>query len=153
MRSSALAAELLQAVGQLRRQLIRHTGRPWVTTGGGGGLPTAQGELIRVVRRQPGISVAAAAAELGVAANTVSTLVGTLVEAGLLRREPDPGDRRVARLQLTDDAARQVARWRDQRSAVLTGALDRLPAPEREALAAALPALARLATDLREEQP
>src|SRR5581483_8164776 len=98
--TSVLSEELLEALGQLRRETRRRVGRPWPMQS----LTGAQVELLRVVRREPGISVAAAARGLGVAANTVSTLVGTLVSAHMVRREADPQDRRVARLYLTSSA-------------------------------------------------
>src|SRR5581483_3849085 len=95
--TSVLSEELLEALGQVRRETRRRVGRPWPMQA----LSGAQVELVRVVRREPGISVAAAARELGVAANTVSTLVGSLVATGMVRREADPADRRIARLHLT----------------------------------------------------
>jgi len=106
--------------------------------------------LLRVVRRQPGVSVAAAAAELGVAGNTVSTLVRQLREMGLLKRDPDSRDRRVGRLALTDSARRRLSNWRDHRAASLAEALDKLEPAEREAVDVALPILARLADLLTE---
>ena len=142
-----VTSELIETIGLLRRHLRRRTHRPWSE----GAVSTAQAELIRLVRRQPGVSVATAAAELGVAANTVSTLVRSLVAAGLLHRSADPADRRVARLDLTPSTRRRVERWRDERAAVLGAAIDRLGAEERARLAAAVPVLARLAADLRPE--
>jgi DNA-binding MarR family transcriptional regulator len=96
--------------------------------------------------------VAGAAAELGVAPNTVSTLVGTLSAAGMVRRDPDPGDRRAARLNLTDTARRRLDRWRDEHVAVVAAAIRALDGADRRAVAAALPALNRLADRLRPEE-
>ena len=47
--------------------------------------------------------MADAAAELGVAPNTVSTLVRQLADAGVLERVRDSADGRVVRLRLTPD--------------------------------------------------
>jgi DNA-binding MarR family transcriptional regulator len=140
----ALAEELFAAIGQLRRQVRRHAGRPWPVADVSG----AQIELIRLVRRQPGTSVTDAAAELGLAANTVSTLVSQLVTAGVLKRKPDQNDRRVARLALTATAQRRVDRWRDQRDAVLAEALAGLSRDDRAALGRAAGIMARLSADL-----
>jgi DNA-binding MarR family transcriptional regulator len=142
---SDLAEQLLEALGLIRRQARRRVGRPWPLES----LTNAQLELVRVVRREPGISVAAAAGELGVAANTVSTLVGSLVENGTLHREPDAQDRRIARLQLTDKSRVRVDRWRDERVAVLSDVLAGLDDADRTAIEGALPALGRLADQLR----
>ena len=60
-------------------------------------LTGAQLDLVRLVGRRPAVSVAQAAAELRLAANTVSTLVRQLTDAGLLLRRVDPVDRRIAR--------------------------------------------------------
>ena len=107
-------------------------------------LPEAQRELLLVVSTCPGIGVAAAAAELGLAGNSVSTLVNALVEAGLLRRETDPADRRAARLMLTEAASERLRRWREARGELLGTALDQTEPADRSAIEAALPALRRL---------
>ena len=90
---TALAEQLYAAVGLLRRHARRIGGRPF------GDPPTApttaQLELIRLVRRNPDLSVADAAAELGLAPNTVSTLVRQLADAGVLERVRDSADGRV----------------------------------------------------------
>jgi DNA-binding MarR family transcriptional regulator len=82
---------------------------------------------------------------LGLAPNTVSTLVGVLTEQGLLLRTPSPEDRRVAQLTLTTAAQAHLEAWRERRSAVLVLALRQLDATELDAVAAAVPALRRLA--------
>lgn len=146
--SLELADELLAAVGSLRRQARRSAGRPWPAELVSG----AQSELVRLVRRQPGISVAEAATELGLAANTVSTLVRQLVESGLLVRAADSQDRRVARLRLTDRARGRVEHWREQRASAVARAVARLPADDRAALAAAAPVLSRLAALMAQER-
>lgn len=138
---AVLAGRLVGATGLLRRRIRRGAGRPWPAAE----LTEAQTELLRHVRRNPGTSVTDAAAALGLAANTVSTLVGRLVELGLMRREADPGDRRVARLTLTADALATVRAWRDRRGALVAVALGELDAADRAAIATALPALERLA--------
>jgi DNA-binding MarR family transcriptional regulator len=142
----AVAAELLESLGRIRRQARRRLGRP----GPLASLSTAQLELVRVVRRAPGISVGLAAAELGVAANTVSTLVGALQQADIVRRGADPEDRRTARLYLTPAAKRRVERWRDERAAVVADAIGTLSERDRRAIVAALPALAAVAAAMGE---
>jgi DNA-binding MarR family transcriptional regulator len=145
--NGTLADALLDAVGLLRRQVRRSAGRPFP----GGNLTGAHGELMRTVRRRPGISITEAAADLGLAANTVSTLVAHLVGQELLTRTADPADRRVGRLELTEPARRRVGQWREHRAGLTARALARLDAADRDTLAAALPGLARLAELIREE--
>ncbi|MCW0212156.1 MAG: MarR family transcriptional regulator [Pseudonocardia sp.] len=107
-------------------------------------LRGAQVELLQLVEAEPGIGVAASAQALHLAGNSVSTLVNQLVGAGYLLRGTDPADRRAARLHLTDAATERLTRWRSSRRELVGDALDRLPAAEVDALAAALPALHHL---------
>ncbi|MFG3280894.1 MarR family winged helix-turn-helix transcriptional regulator [Streptomyces sp. NPDC048111] len=114
-------------------------------------LRGAQVELLRLVVARPGIGVSAAAKELHLAANSVSTLVNQLVRDGFLRRETDPGDRRSARLHATRAAEDRLGDWQRRRAALVREQVARLDAADRAALAAALPALRRLADHLHEE--
>nr|WP_116113481.1 MULTISPECIES: MarR family winged helix-turn-helix transcriptional regulator [Amycolatopsis] len=113
-------------------------------------LRPAQIELLRVVEKHPGIGVAAAARALHLAGNSVSSLVNQLVDAGLLDRRIDPGDRRAARLELTGPARDRLANWRRTRTEFVTSAIACLPAGDRDALEAALPALDRLIAAIQE---
>jgi DNA-binding MarR family transcriptional regulator len=138
--SDEVVTELMRVTASMRRFARRSV----VASLGYPPLPEAQRELLFVVETHPGIGVAGAAAELGLAGNPVSTLVNTLVEGGLLRRETDPADRRAAKLMLTTAATQRLARWRRARSELLGRALDRTDAKDRAAIEAALPALRRL---------
>jgi DNA-binding MarR family transcriptional regulator len=100
---------------------------------------------------QPSVRVLDAASALGVAPNTVSTLVGRLTAAGLLERHVDPEDARAARLFLTPAARRRFADWRDRRQGVIGEAFRSLSQKERLALAAAIPTLRRLVDHLEAE--
>jgi DNA-binding MarR family transcriptional regulator len=142
-----LAGELFTAVGQFRRQVRRSGGRPVIGTG----LPESQAELLRLVGRQPDISVRQAATELGLAANTASTLVSRLSADGLLVRTADPNDRRVGRLRLTESAQRIADGSRAARRAALASVLDRLDTDQIDRLADGLAVLADVTRLLREE--
>lgn len=113
-------------------------------------LRGAQAELLRVVTERPGIGVSAAAKELYLAANSVSTLVNQLVKAGLLRREADPRDGRVAMLYPTPACRERLRSWDARRTALFHARVRTLAAEDQAALAAALPALRRLAQSLRD---
>ena len=99
-----LADELLAAMGARRRSGRRRAGRPEELSQ----LTGSQLELVRLLRRRPGISVNEVAHELNLAPNTVSTLVRQLVDAGFVVRRCQEADRRVARLDLAEDLGR---RW------------------------------------------
>jgi DNA-binding MarR family transcriptional regulator len=115
-------------------------------------LPPAQVEVLQVVEEHPGTGISAAARVLHLADNSVSGLVNQLVGAGLLRRDTDRHDRRVARLHLTPAAAARLASWRSGRAELVGSGLARLERADREAIAQALPALRRLADLLVEEE-
>jgi DNA-binding MarR family transcriptional regulator len=135
------AEELLGSISALRRALRRRPGRPRELSE----LTGSELELVRLVRRRPASSVAEAARELGLASNTVSTLVGRLTASGVLVRSVDETDRRTARLDLSPAVRRRVEDWRDRRTETLDGALAHLSPEEQRALEAALPVLGRLA--------
>ena len=145
--STDLAVELFATVGRFRRQVRRCGGALPIGTG----LPESQAELLRLVGRQPGISVRHAAAELGLAANTASTLVSRLSADGLLVRTVDPDDRRVGRLRLTESSQRMADESRASRRAALGAVLERLDADQIERLTDGLAVLANVTRLLREE--
>jgi len=142
-----LASELTAALGGVRRRLRRGARAAL----GGEPFTGAQVELLRLVEAQPGVGVRDAAAALHLAANTVSTLVGGLVAAGLLERRADPDDRRVARLALTPAATLRIRRWRDERDRLLAAALESLEPEDRAALRASVPALERVVEALERD--
>lgn len=115
-------------------------------------LRGAQIELLHVVSDRPGIGVTAAARHLHLADNSVSTLVNQLVANGMLLREPDPVDRRAARLQVTEEARERMARWRERRASLVGAVFGELTDADRAAVEAALPALRRMLERL-EERP
>jgi DNA-binding MarR family transcriptional regulator len=143
---TALAADLISATSGIRRALRRRVGR----AGGISELSEAQRELVRVVRRRPGLRVGEAAAELHLAPNTVSTLVTNLCALGWLQRETDPEDGRSALLFLTPVAEARVTEWRDRRMAVLSDALCALGPDGQAAIGRAMPALQWLVERLEE---
>ena len=146
--STDLTAELLATAGRFRRQVRRSGGGPRI----GSGLPESQAELLRLVGRQPDIAVRHAAAELGLAPNTASTLVSRLCADGLLVRTVDPDDRRVGRLRLTESAQRVADESRAFRRAALGAVLSRLEPDQRERLHDGLTVLAEVTRLLHEEE-
>lgn len=145
---TVLAGELMRVTAGMRRVVRRRLARSVDVPP----LPATQVELLIVVEQEPGIGVAAAAGVLHLADNSVSGLVNVLVEAGHLRRETDPADRRAAKLFLTPAAERRLTVWRAARAELVGSALERVSAADRDALAAALPALRRLLAELEEER-
>lgn len=143
-----LAGELFGVVGRFRRQLRRCTGGGFDRTG----LTQSQAELLRLVGRRPDISVREAADELGLAANTASTLVSRLAAENLLTRTADSADRRVSRLRLTDAAQEIADRSRRARRAALAGALETLDSAQIDDLTKGLAVIAELTRLLQEDR-
>jgi DNA-binding MarR family transcriptional regulator len=141
---TGLAEELLGALSTVRRAALKNAAKPVELTS----LTGAQLELVRLVRRRPGVSVAEAAAALRLAPNTVSTLVRALTDKGVMTRFVDPADRRVARLDLDPGVRRKVHAWRDRRAEAVAAAALRLSPDERAWLGPAARLLARLAEEL-----
>ncbi|MDX3225634.1 MarR family winged helix-turn-helix transcriptional regulator [Streptomyces sp. ME19-01-6] len=75
----------------------------------------------------------------------ITQLVTRLERDGLVERRPDPSDGRAVLVHITE-AGRQIGRSRhEDRTRHLAPLLSRLTAEQRQAIADALPALARLA--------
>ncbi len=142
---TALADALLSTLGSIRRS-GRLVGRPSAFSG----LTGAQLDLVRLVARRPGVSVAEAAEGLRVAANTVSTLVRQLTDAGLIIRRVDGADRRVARLELTAEMRVEAGSFRDRRVALLAEAIGELPPSDRRRIADGAEVLRKVAERLPE---
>ncbi|GAA1313713.1 hypothetical protein GCM10009610_34230 [Pseudonocardia xinjiangensis] len=141
----AVSEALMPAVGALRR-LLRRAAGPMPN---GDSLSTSQREVLAVVGRRPGSPVADIAEELGLAPNSVSTIVTQLVGTGMVVRATDPHARRVGRLTLTQRAQERLSRLRERRRGVLHEALDRLTPEQVADLAAGIDALGALAEELR----
>ena len=137
----AFAAGLLTAISAVHRTTRRAVRHASPTEP----LPTAWSELLRLTVSRPGISVAEAARELRLAPNTVSTIVGALAAQGLITRGRSRADGRTVRLNATNKARQRLRQWRDLRAELAAHALAGLPAGDRDALSAAIPALMRLA--------
>nr|WP_156622916.1 MarR family transcriptional regulator [Mycobacterium sp. 1164966.3] len=141
-----LVSDVFGVVGRFRRQLRRSAGRGFDSTR----LSESQSELLWLVGRRPGISVSAAAAELGLVPNTASTLVSKLVANGLLVRTVGEADRRTCQLRLAEPAQQVVDASRATRRAVLSEVLDELDDAQIETLTRGLEVLDTMIRRLQE---
>jgi DNA-binding MarR family transcriptional regulator len=138
--------EMFGVVGRFRRQLRRSAGRGLDSTR----LSESQSELLWLVGRQPGISVSAAAAELGLVPNTASTLVSKLVANGLLIRTVGETDRRVGQLRLAERTQQIIDASRAARRALLSEVLGELDDDQIGSLTKGLEILDTMARLLQE---
>jgi DNA-binding MarR family transcriptional regulator len=81
----------------------------------------------------------------GVTQPAMTQLVARLQDAGLVDRAADPDDGRVVQVRITAEGKAVLAGRRAVRAERVAGLLDRLSPDERDALAAALPAMDALA--------
>lgn len=143
-----LAAEVFGVTRRFRRQLRRSAGRGFDSAG----LTEAQAELLWLVGRRPGISVRAAAAELGQVPNTTSTLVSKLVNSGLLIRTVDETDRRACQLRLAEPTQQTVDASRAARRVLLSDVLDELDNDQIDSLTKWLEVLNTVTRKLQEHR-
>jgi DNA-binding MarR family transcriptional regulator len=130
-------ARLRAAIGKLSRRL-----RP--TVAGSGLTPSQTSVLFSVVRRGPvGLSELAVLESLN--PTMLSRITAQLCDAGLIRRLPDPGDRRAALVQGTAAGRRIRERIHKERTQALGAYMAGLSKKQRETLWEALPVLEELA--------
>ncbi|GAA1170402.1 DNA-binding MarR family transcriptional regulator [Kitasatospora gansuensis] len=105
--------------------------RSFAVVAGSQGLTLIQGKLLSLLSRP--MPMRALAELLGCDASNVTGLVDRLEARGLLRREPDPADRRVKTVLLTPEGEAAVRRIRAE---IITGlpGLAQLAAAERRSL-------------------
>lgn len=110
-------------------------------------VPPAQLRVLTIVAGSRHTNMSRLAESLDVVPSSASRLCDRLEATGLLRRVPDPRDRREVRLLLTPAARRLLEELRERRRRALAEVLDRMPAPARQELARALAAFAEAAGD------
>jgi MarR family transcriptional regulator, transcriptional regulator for hemolysin len=87
------------------------------------------------------------ARRLGVDGATLVTTLDRLVAGGLVRRDAEPGDRRVKRIALTPHGGAVAGQVRAAAAALRRATVERLDAPAMAAAAAVLEELQRLLED------
>jgi DNA-binding MarR family transcriptional regulator len=133
-----LAVEVREAVSRLARRLRQE--RPPHELG-----LTSLSVLSRLCRLGPAGPSALAAAE-NVQPQSMTRALATLVERGLVAREPHPSDRRQTVISITDAGRAVLDEDRSRRDAWLAGVIaDRLTPVEREFLLASAKLLEVLA--------
>lgn len=96
--------------------------------------PNAYG-LLLWLRRSGAIRLTDLAARLGVGKGTLSRQIHSLETLGLVRRDPDPSDRRAAQLSLTEEGQRRFDAARAPRLGQIRRALQSWPQQDVEELA------------------
>ncbi|MBY4212055.1 MarR family transcriptional regulator [Rhodococcus fascians] len=134
------ATELGRQLGPLRRSLLRATRDVAQLPD----IADSHIEVMRALAAEPSMSPGRLATRLNLARSTVSNLIRAMVDAGLVERSITAGDLRGATLTASPKAVKLLAEYDAASSRVLADALDELSQHNREAIAAALPALAEI---------
>jgi DNA-binding MarR family transcriptional regulator len=140
--AASLATDLERIVG-LFRSLVPPSG----------GLSLTAAVTLATLERAGPQRLTVLSAREGVTQPAMTQLITRLEDAGLARREASPDDGRVVMVAITDEGRATLAARRAVRSERLGVILDELSPGHRDALAAALPALAALASVPRRDDP
>ena len=137
------AARLRAVVGKMSRRLN--------ATARGAGLTTSQLSALGVVARSGPLGISELAEIEHMNPTMLSRVVGALVDAGLVRRRPDPDDRRAGVVEVTANGRRTHDRLRAERGRILADGLAALDADQRSTIESALPALEALVAAMRRD--
>jgi DNA-binding MarR family transcriptional regulator len=134
--AAELAAELSLTIGRLLRMARRHSA--------GRGLPRPLVSVLAALEAEGPLCPSELAAAEGVTRASITPVLARGEQLGLLARKPHPDDHRQHYVELTRRGRATLARERESKSAWLAKRLAQLPAADRAAIEAALPALRRI---------
>ena len=133
--AGGLPARLRLVVTRLARRLRQQ--------GDTAASPTQLSALSTIERDGP-VTLGEVAAVERVQPPTITAAVGRLERRGLVRRDVDPGDRRIARVEVTAQGRRLLEQSRSRKTAYLERTLAGLDPDERETLERAAAILEQL---------
>jgi DNA-binding MarR family transcriptional regulator len=141
--SISLEASLIATVAPVMRHLVAHARRrrAWSE------LTYQQYNVLRMIDTMGPQPQAEVARRLMVTAPVVTRLASALVDASLVERHADPGDRRAVLLELTPTGRRRARAMRRDLLAAARELLEPLPEERRAAVGAALEELQVLLPD------
>jgi DNA-binding MarR family transcriptional regulator len=144
-RATPTGVEVDPEVGDRLRTVVAKISRRLNALARGSGLTPSQLSVLGVVARRGPIRLSELAEGEALNPTMLSRVVAALDDAGLVRRRPDPDDRRAGLLEVTASGRRTHERLRAERGRILTAGLRALDARDIAAVEAALPALEILA--------
>jgi len=137
---ASVASRLGMSVMRLERKLRQRSA---------GGITASQYAALVTISKKGELTLGELAAAEGVAPPSMTRIAANLEQAGLLERRPDPLDRRVARVAVSEKGVELLAEARSLRALYLNERLGELTAQEVEVLGQAAELLIRLACDPR----
>jgi len=130
-----LADGLRLTIGRLARRLRQQSL---------GNMTPSQRSVLASLDRSGPLRIGELARVENISPASISGIVGRLEDRGLVTRRNDPADARSTIVEATSEATASLERARQERTAFLLKAIERLDDPRRAALADALPVLDRL---------
>lgn len=130
-----MGQEIAESLGVLLRRTTRTQLHRRLTEGMGEALDETTYPVLSALARTGPRSAADLAPEVGIDRSGVTRRASRLEEAGLVRREPDPADRRAQLLVLTEQGRQVVAELRTRLADRIADALAGWPPGEAEAFA------------------
>ncbi|MFB7912282.1 MarR family winged helix-turn-helix transcriptional regulator [Kitasatospora sp. NPDC056076] len=127
--------EIAEALGLLLRRSTRTGLHAQLTDGLGEAVDELTYPVLSGLARTGACSAADLGREIGLDRTTVTRRADRLEEAGLLRREADPGDRRATLLVLTDRGQGAVRATRQRLAARIEDSLAAWPADDARVFA------------------
>ncbi|MGW7616178.1 MarR family winged helix-turn-helix transcriptional regulator [Streptomyces antimycoticus] len=127
--------EIADALGTLLRRSTREQIYRRLTEGLGEAVDEVTYPVLSGLARTGPRSAAGLADEIGLDRSGVTRRATRLEEAGLLRREPDPGDRRATLLALTDTGRQAIETTRQRLAAHIEDSLASWPPGEARTFA------------------
>lgn len=107
----------------------------------------SQLSALSTIEREGPITLGELAGLERVAPPSMTRIVGRLEEVGYVTRHVDTADRRVARVALTSDGKKILAKSRGRKTAYLAARIEKMSDADRAVLLAALPVIERLVGD------
>jgi DNA-binding MarR family transcriptional regulator len=138
--AAALAVELRAIFGKLKRKLREQ--------GGANDWTPSQVSVLLLLEKDGPAAVSSLARAEGMRPQSMSAIIASLLEAGLVSGAPDPNDRRQTLISLSRKCRKLINDGRAARQDWLASTIqERLSAQDQKKLAAALVLLARLIED------
>src|SRR5437867_9943956 len=123
--ATEIASRLRLVLARLGRRLRQESNE---------GLSPSMLSALATIDHRPAITLGDLATAERVKPSSITVLVGRLEEADLVEREPDPGDRRIWRIRLSDTGRRLLERHRSGKTAYLVRRLRKLTHEDLDAL-------------------
>jgi DNA-binding MarR family transcriptional regulator len=143
-----LIAQIIETQRRMNRVIRERTLDSWVKLS----LTIPQLKSLFYISRHGRVNLSGLASGIRVTPANVTGIADRLVEQELLTRIPDPDDRRILWLRVTDKGEALLANLREGRTSEMHKILDRLSTDDLSVLARALDVLARAAEVTEREE-